>query len=95
MGLGLGLGLGLGVRARVRVRVRAWLRVRVRTPNSNPNRNQAEGDAANGWTAWASLGGAYLAVSIAFNDPALSALITTALGSIKFAIDASNAEGHR
>ena len=45
--------------------------------------------------AWASLGGAYLAVSIAFNDPALSALITTALGSIKFAIDASNAEGHR
>ena len=45
--------------------------------------------------AWASLGGAYLAVSIAFNDPALSALITTALGSIKLAIDASNAEGHR
>lgn len=45
--------------------------------------------------AWASLGGAYLAVSIAFNDPALSALITTALGSIKLAIDASNAEGYR
>ena len=45
--------------------------------------------------AWASLGGAYLAVSIAFNDPALSALITTAIGSIKLAIDASNAEGHR
>ena len=45
--------------------------------------------------AGASLGGAYLAVSIAFNDPALSALITTALGSIKLAIDASNAEGYR
>ena len=44
---------------------------------------------------WASLGGAYLAVSVAFNDPALSALITTALGSIKLAIDASNAEGYR
>ena len=45
--------------------------------------------------AWAGLGGAYLAVSVAFNDPALSALITTALGSIKLAIDASNAEGYR
>ena len=30
---------------------------------------------------WASLGGAYLAVSVAFNDPTLSALITTALGA--------------
>lgn len=42
---------------------------------------------------WAGLGGVYFAVSVAFNDPSLSALLTTALGSIKLAIDASNGEG--